>query len=76
MKSELLEILTTICEEEITEDDMELNLFEEGLLDSLGFAELLVEIEEHFQVVIAPSEVERSDMDTPAKILALTEARR
>ena len=41
------------------------------MLDALGFAEFLVELEEQFGIVIAPSEVERTDIDTPARILAL-----
>lgn len=49
---------------------------ESGLLDSLAFAELLAELEDQLGVVIAPSEVQRSDMDTPAKIVALAESRK
>lgn len=45
-------------------------------MDSLGFAEFLVELEDQCGVVISPSEVERADIDTPEKILALVEARR
>ncbi len=47
-----------------------MDLFEEDLLDSLGFAELLVDIEEEFGIIIPPSEVERSDMNTANKIIA------
>lgn len=75
MEEKLLEILTDVCEDDAVKEDPDLNLFEEGLLDSLGVAELLVEIEDQFGVVIAPSEVERKDMDTANKILALIKAR-
>lgn len=75
MKEQLLEILAVICEDDVVKEEMDINLFEEGLLDSLGFTELLVEIEEKLGVVIAPSEVEREDMESPKKIIALVEAR-
>ena len=44
-------------------------------MDSLGFAEMLVSIEDQLGIVIAPSEVERSDINTPNKILALVASR-
>ena len=44
-------------------------------MDSLAFTELLVGIEENFGIVISPSEVERNDVETPNKIIALIKAR-
>lgn len=71
MQEKILELLAEICETDEVKDDPELELFESGLLDSLGFAEFLVELEEQFDVVISPSEVERDQIDTPEKILDL-----
>ncbi len=73
MVEKLMDILEEICEDEVVREEREIDLFEEDLLDSLGFAELLVRIEEEFSIVIAPSEVKREDMNTPNKILALLE---
>ena len=71
MKDKILELLAEICETEEVKEDPEMELFESGMLDSLGFAEFLVELEEQFHVVISPSEVEREQIDTPQKILEL-----
>lgn len=71
MDDKILDLLAEICETDEVKDDMELELFESDLLDSLGFAEFLVELEEQFDIVISPSEVERDDIDTPEKILKL-----
>ncbi|MBQ0000885.1 MAG: D-alanine--poly(phosphoribitol) ligase subunit DltC [Clostridiales bacterium] len=71
MDEKILDLLAEICESDEVKDDMEMELFESDLLDSLGFAEFLVELEEQFDIVISPSEVERQDIDTPAKILSL-----
>jgi D-alanine--poly(phosphoribitol) ligase subunit 2 len=46
------------------------DLFELGFLDSMAAIELLVGIEEEFGVSIAPTEVERSQMNTVNKIVS------
>jgi len=51
-------------------EDRDLNLFEAGLLDSLGVIELLVGIEEQLGIRIEPTEVERKEIDTTNKVLA------
>lgn len=76
MREEILDLLAEICESDDVKEDMELELFESGLMDSLGFAEFLVELEEQFEIVISPSEVEREDINTPEKILRLVEEKR
>lgn len=75
MEEKVLDMLERICEDDIVREDPDLNLFEEDLLDSLGFAELLVDIEEEFGVLIPPSEIDRSQMDTVNKIIATIKAR-
>ncbi len=75
MEERVLDLLEEICEDDMVREDLELNLFEEDLLDSLAFTELLVAIEDEFGIVISPSEVERSDVETPAKIIALIRTR-
>ena len=75
MEERVLDLLEEICEDDMVREDLDLNLFEEDLLDSLAFTELLVAIEDEFGIVISPSEVERSDVETPAKIIALIRTR-
>jgi D-alanine--poly(phosphoribitol) ligase subunit 2 len=76
MNDEVLELLAEICESDDVKEELDIELFDSGLLDSLGFAEFLVELEERFNIVISPSEVEREEINTPEKILALVEDRR
>lgn len=75
MEEKILDMLEEICEDEAVRTERDMDLFEAELLDSLGFAELLVTIEEELGIVIAPSEVTREDMNTVNKILALVSAR-
>lgn len=71
MEEKILDILEAICEDSIVREERNLDLFKEDLLDSLGFAELLVNIEEELGIVISPSEVTREDMNTPEKIIQM-----
>lgn len=75
MKDKILEMLAEICESDVVKQNLDMELFETGLLDSLAFAELLFGIEDEFGIIISPSEVERTDLDTPRKIINLVEAR-
>lgn len=69
MEEKVLNILAEICEDEIVKGNREIDLFETDLLDSLGFVQLLVDLEDNFGVTIAPSEVTRDDFKTPQKII-------
>jgi D-alanine--poly(phosphoribitol) ligase subunit 2 len=75
MEEKLLELLAELCEDDSVKTALDEDLFEAGLLDSLAFADLLFSIEDNFGVIIAPSEVERSDINTPNKIIALVKER-
>lgn len=75
MEEKLLKILAEICEDEVVMEDPDINIDEEGLIDSLGYMELLVDIEETFGIVIAPAEYRREEMNTPAKIIAIVKSK-
>ena len=68
MEERILEILEEICEDEVVYEDKDINLKEEGLVDSLAFVELLVRLEE-FGIEVAPTEVTYEEIDTPNKII-------
>ena len=75
MKETLFEILERICENDIVKSNPDIDLFETDLMDSLGFAELLADIEDELGILIAPSEVDRSTFNTPNRILTYLEKR-
>ena len=68
MEEKILKIIKTICGMDLRQN-MDVNLFSEGWLNSLTTIELLIEIEEELGIVIEPTEVERNDIDTPRKIV-------
>ena len=65
----VIELLVDITGEEEIGDYREDDLFEEDVLDSLGAIELLVRIKEEFGVSIAPTELEREEMNSVNKII-------
>ena len=75
IKEQILEMLEEICEDEVVKEDLDINLKEEGLMDSLAFVEMLVRIEENFGLSIAPTEVTYEEIDTPSKVISYIENR-
>ena len=57
MREEVLDLLAEICEDDVVKEDLETELFESGLLDSLGFAEFLVDLDDVCGIMNSPSEV-------------------
>ncbi|MHA7994005.1 MULTISPECIES: D-alanine--poly(phosphoribitol) ligase subunit DltC [unclassified Collinsella] len=69
IESRVLEMLEEICDDEAVREERDVDLFEAGLLDSLAAIEVLVGIEENFGIEIAPTAVERKEMNTVNKII-------
>lgn len=70
IEEEILDLIEDICRDDVIREERDIDLFEEGLFDSLAAIEFLVNVEEHLGVEIAPTELEREEMNTPAKIIA------
>ena len=68
MEEKLLDIIEKLCEEDVVREDLDMDLFEEGLLDSLAMTELLISIEDEFGVTLSPTEYDKSELSTVHKI--------
>ncbi len=71
----VMDILVDVTGDEVVKEEPDINLPEEDLIDSLGYIELLMDIEESLGIVIAPTEYTREEMDTPAKIAAVVQSK-
>ena len=69
VEERMLELIEEICDDKIIREERDVDLFEEGLLDSMAAIELLVAIEPEFGVTIAPTAVEREEMNSVNKII-------
>ena len=70
-----LDMLADICDDDAVREERDIDLFDAGLLDSMAAIELLVAIEEEFGVQIAPTAVDRDEMNTVNKIIHQIEVR-
>lgn len=69
MQDTVLEILEEICEDSVVRENLDIHLFDNGLLDSLGVASLVVELEEQLDIHLILTEINREDIETPRKLL-------
>lgn len=53
---------------------MDDNLFDSGLLDSMGTVQLLLQLQGQLGIDVPVSEFERTEWDTPNKIIAKAES--
>ena len=69
IKSEVIEIIDELFMEDVS-DMMDEDLFDSGVLDSMGTVELIVEIENRFDIRVPVTEFGRDDWNTANKIVA------
>lgn len=75
IEAQVLDMLEEICDDEAVREERDVDLFTAGLLDSLAAIEVLVGIEERFGVEIAPTAVERKEMNSVNRIIEQIVAR-
>ena len=69
IKSEVIDIIDELFMEDVS-DMMDEDLFDAGVLDSMGTVELIVEIESRFDITVPVSEFGRDEWNTANKIVA------
>ena len=75
MKDKVLEIFIEVTGNDEIAEDLDLNLFDAGLLDSLAIIEVLLKIEENLGIKLQPTDLEREDMSTVNKMTVFLENR-
>lgn len=74
MKDTVLGILEDLTGSDEVSKDLDVNLFETGLFDSMATVQLLLELQAQCGIDVPVSEFERSEWDTPNKIIARVES--
>lgn len=64
MEEKVLKILIDVIGNDDIIEEKDIDLFEAGLLDSLGIIEVLLKIEEVFGLRLQPTDLEKKDMST------------
>ena len=75
VEEKVLDILEDVCGDDIVRDERDMDLFAAGLLDSMGGIEVLVRLQDELGVEIAPTAVERSEMNSVNTIIHQVEIR-
>lgn len=68
VKSQVIEIIDELFMEDVS-DMMDEDLFDAGVLDSMGTVELIVKLESRFGIRVPVSEFGRDDWNTANKIV-------
>lgn len=74
IENTIYDILEELTGTDEVKKNPDLELFDEGLLDSLGSVQMLVEIEGRLGVSVPVSEFDRKAWGTPRKIIEQVEA--
>ena len=65
----VLNVLEEVCENDIVKENPDVQLFEEGILDSFGTVSLLVEFQERLNIEVSISDFDRDEWATPNMII-------
>jgi D-alanine--poly(phosphoribitol) ligase subunit 2 len=71
----VLSALETVVRSSEVRHNLDLELFELDLLDSLGIVELMVVLLERLGLELSPAEIDRAEWATPRLIIAFVEER-
>jgi len=69
MQEQIFGIIESVSGTDEFREDLNMDLFEEGILDSMKAIMLIVELEGTFDISLPPSEMDREDWNTAYKIV-------
>lgn len=69
IKETVLSILNDLTGEDLS-GQMDENIFDNGLMDSMASVQMLLQLQEELNIDVPVSEFNRSEWDTPNKIVA------
>lgn len=72
-KKEVLAILKELTGEDLA-DKMTEDIFANGLMDSMASVQMLLNLQEKFEIDVPVSEFDRNEWNTPEKIVAKVES--
>ncbi|PGK52934.1 D-alanine--poly(phosphoribitol) ligase subunit 2, partial [Bacillus cereus] len=66
---QVLDILEEVCENDILKENLDVQLFEEGILDSFATVSLLVEFQDRLNIEVSISDFNRDEWAIPNMII-------
>jgi D-alanine--poly(phosphoribitol) ligase subunit 2 len=72
-KEQVLDLLADVSENNIVKEQPDIEIFEEGIIDSFKTVELLLEIQNKLDIEVSIMDFDRDEWATPNKIVAVLE---
>ena len=72
-KEQVLDLLVEVSENNIVKENPDIELFEEGIIDSFQTVGLLLEIQNKLDIEVSIMDFDRDEWATPNKIAAVLE---
>lgn len=69
MENEVFDVIERVAETDEFRENLDMDLFEEAILDSMKAIMLIVELEGEFDITLPPSEMDRESWNTANKIV-------
>lgn len=70
IKEKVIEIFEEVMDTDEIRDNLDLDVFENEMLDSMGIIEVLLAIEEKLGLSLQPTDLERKDMSTANNLIS------
>ena len=74
MEDKVIDIIAEICENETIKDNLDIDLIENEILDSLAFITLISRLEEEFDIEIQPTQVKSDTWRSINSIIELVKS--
>lgn len=74
MEDRVINIIAEICENETIKDNLDIDLIENEILDSLAFITLISRLEEEFDIEIQPTQVKPNTWRSINSIIELVKS--
>ena len=58
MEDKIIDIIVEVCQDETLRDNLDVDLIENDILDSLAFITLMSRLEEEFNIEIQPTQID------------------
>ncbi|MBF7017551.1 D-alanine--poly(phosphoribitol) ligase subunit 2 [Staphylococcus durrellii] len=72
-RQQVLDLLADVAENNIVKEQPDIEIFEEGIIDSFKTVELLLEIQNKLDIEVSIMDFDRDEWATPNKIIAVLE---
>lgn len=68
-RENVLNIISEVCQDDIVKENPDIEIFEEGLIDSFGTVNLIILINEELGIEVPISDFDREEWKTPNLIV-------